>query len=531
MNRTFYSLVSWGALIAGAGCSSSVEESPPAEEVAKASQELSPAAVWNAATTTVGVLKNLYSGINWFNCQFAQTCPESEAHREATRIINQIESTIAAYDTDSKISDVNVLLDRAALDYAYPQLMSMAEEQDLVNDARDVYIHFRDRLNNTDASNQAQVNAAYALTPFFNVLAALVDNIAQNALANGRIPMDWAWINARRSDTAAVNYALIGAQSLQYNCGGSSVPTAVDTTQSRTNAFRTKKLWKKFAGNNFNRTFCDDTYTCNLANRVSGGSNANFCQRTGCSFFGLVCHACGVYPDDFVYIEELPNVLAAMNRDANVLVARAALAILARQGFSWFYDPYCGQSYGQLRSEFGEFSQRDFNEDPTDWDYGYYKGQCQPGYAQLGLSKDTGAGRPHAVLCQLPAPGSSDPGFSGIWYARPTLPGDVRRANRLGDWDYGYSKLECGSGEYVAGTSQDPSTHALRGIKCSPATDGSRSFSQGCYVRSFDSSGASRNVDWDPTYYKAECRPNEVMVGVSANPNGLSPHAILCCAQ
>jgi len=84
---------------------------------------------------------------------------------------------------------MNTLLDRAAFDYAHPALVSQFEEQALVNTARDVFIHFRDRLNNTVPTNQAQVNSAYVLAPFFNVFAALVDNIAHTALKNGRVPI------------------------------------------------------------------------------------------------------------------------------------------------------------------------------------------------------------------------------------------------------------------------------------------------------------------------------------------------------
>ena len=178
-----------GVLSAVVACGGPGDEAPTdsGESVAKV-QEPALATAWTVATTTMQAIQLMYKAKNWFDCDLGGTCPESEAQVQSRRIINELEAAIAVYDTDSKISDVRVLLDRAALDYAHPELVAQGEEQDLVNDLRDVYFHFRDRLNNTDATNQAQVNSAYALAPFFNLLAALVDNVAHTALANGRCP-------------------------------------------------------------------------------------------------------------------------------------------------------------------------------------------------------------------------------------------------------------------------------------------------------------------------------------------------------
>jgi hypothetical protein len=199
-------------------------------------------------------------------------------------------------------------------------LVSQDEEQTLVNNARDVFIHFRDRLNATDPTDMAQVNQAYALAPFFNVLAALVDNIGQTALKDGRVPMDWTWIEDKRADTLAVNYALVGAQSLWYACPYPGTTSLVDTVQSPSNAFVTKKLWGYFANNPVSESICSDTYSCNVFTRaVTGGE---ICSRTSCEFDNLLCHACGG-TGDFYYDQLLPGILTKMNRDPNVAAVRA----------------------------------------------------------------------------------------------------------------------------------------------------------------------------------------------------------------
>jgi hypothetical protein len=193
---------------------------------------------------------------------------------------------------------------------------------------------------------------------------------------------------------------------------------------------------------------------------------------------------------------------------------------------------YMNAYFSEPKFQAGEFWDRDFGRwqgDP-DWDYGYYKGECLPGYVELGLSKtflgETAVAM-KSVLCQLPDP-SGSPAFTGSWEATLAVPGDARRAGRLGDWDYGYWKLECGPDEYVSGTSQAPGSHLFHGVRCSK---GAHTFGpNGCYPRLFDVAGPAGDGDWDPAnYWKAECAPNEVIAGVSVKPDYFTPHAVLCC--
>jgi hypothetical protein len=164
-----------------------------------------------------------------------------------------------------------------------------------------------------------------------------------------------------------------------------------------------------------------------------------------------------------------------------------------------------------------------------DWDYGFYKGVCDPTGWVLGMSKKTGfPGSPHALLCEVPA---SNQGFSGTWAATLRLPGDMRRANRLGDWDYGFYKLECGASEYIAGASMPTNGQNIHTLRCASGNHAYGANGNGCRVRYYDSSDGAGTGDWDYYNFKAECTPNEVVVGASYDPYSWSGHALLCCPK
>jgi hypothetical protein len=285
--------------------------------------------IWHVGTSVIDGVKALYSGINWFNCTFGDTCAETDIHREATRILNTMEAEIGRIYSDDKIADVDNLFERASTDYRHPDLMTQIEEQDLVNEARDVFIHFRDRLKDVNATDQADVEIAYVLAPFFEFLAALVDNIDHQALRGGRVPMDLQEINQHRQDTLDVNHALVGAQSLWYSCPGAAGPTQISTVESVANVFATKKLWRKFASYDVGRKMCSDDYVCNPFNAAKSPPE-NVCRRTHCQA-GLFCHACDVGDGHFVYQQELPKILDKMNRDSVVRTVRASIEELVKR--------------------------------------------------------------------------------------------------------------------------------------------------------------------------------------------------------
>jgi hypothetical protein len=174
-------------------------------------------------------------------------------------------------------------------------------------------------------------------------------------------------------------------------------------------------------------------------------------------------------------------------------------------------------------SSVGEFVLGDFNfagnDAAGDWDVGFHKAECAPGFAQMGLSAQFISGPANGVLCQI----ADANRFTGNHVAMLALPGDQRRAARAGDWDPGFYKLECGNNEYVYATSQHATQHHLHAVACAQSTalsnDGCRSATVG--------SGSG----WDIGTATSECAPHEYIAGVSADPWTLAPHALLCCSR
>jgi hypothetical protein len=158
----------------------------------------------------------------------------------------------------------------------------------------------------------------------------------------------------------------------------------------------------------------------------------------------------------------------------------------------------------------------------SDWNYGYWKGDCTASEAITGISVETSNNYAHAGLC-------SDFRISGSAVATLNQPGEQRRAQRIYDWDYGYYKLECGVNEFVSGLSQSPQNPStFKGIRCSSgagATSHCVTQDIGAGNHGFDSARA----DWDWGYYKSECNPGQVVVGVSVSPSTGKAHRLFCC--
>jgi hypothetical protein len=102
------------------------------------------------------------------------------------------------------------------------------------------------------------------------------------------------------------------------------------------------------------------------------------------------------------------------------------------------------------------------------------------------------------------------------------------------DWAPGSYKGECGysatKGFPVAGVTQSPSSHQAHAILCGdtplPTTK------TACYARANfnpgNNQGSTGAPDWDPGYYKADCRNDEYVAGVAQTTGG-KESAILCC--
>jgi len=160
---------------------------------------------------------------------------------------------------------------------------------------------------------------------------------------------------------------------------------------------------------------------------------------------------------------------------------------------------------------------------PVDWDPGFWKGDCGAGNAIAGVSQTTNQTGAHALLC---APQGSSSG--NLVATLDATHGDSRRANRLGDWDFGYVKAECGVNEYVSGLSMNTGDKSLHEVRCasgSPTGGGQN----GCSTHSVtqDDRGNTATGDWDSGYYKGECAAGQSVYGISVA--GGKPHKILCC--
>jgi hypothetical protein len=163
---------------------------------------------------------------------------------------------------------------------------------------------------------------------------------------------------------------------------------------------------------------------------------------------------------------------------------------------------------------------------PVDWDSGYYKGGCGAGAGVIGMSQNTSLTSAHAILC---APNGS---FGGNFAATVSnvSSGDHRRYARAGDWDNGHYKSECGYNEYVSGVSMATGTKKIHGLRWASGsmTAGGAAACETRLVTQDDRGQDTFNY-WDYGYYKSQCGPGKVVVGVSTNTSTGMPHRILCC--
>lgn len=168
------------------------------------------------------------------------------------------------------------------------------------------------------------------------------------------------------------------------------------------------------------------------------------------------------------------------------------------------------------------------NDARSDWDWGFWKGDCKDNEVLSGISVSQQGNFGHAAVCKRDQK-------TGTYMATLSQPGDQRRMQRsvngTTDWDYGFYKLECGQGERMSGVSQTCSnTPAFHAIRCSSGffTD------YNCETRQIgggDSRSSVLTEDWDPSYFKAECSPGKVAVGVSVDSSTGRLHKLLCCQE
>jgi hypothetical protein len=293
-----------------------------------------PTIIFTGVVDAVNAVKTYYSIVDWANCYFGTTCAETDAQQAADRVIGSIGALNEAIDTDRMIGDFRALNLRTYRDYTSLSLSSI-EETNLLNTAEQLWSDMDVKLNGTHPAVKAEVDAAYRLAPFYNILAALLDHIARTALAHGRVPVDYNVINIYRSTTLATDYALIGAQSLWYQCPQSGGYTMVDTTQSIQstaewaigNSLNVKKLWREFSDYKYEDVIFEKTpgtcaNNCDVFRVTS--PNAVMCSFD-CNNFLHLCSACAIGFNEEHYPYEVPKILSRMNRDGAVRTIRAAM--------------------------------------------------------------------------------------------------------------------------------------------------------------------------------------------------------------
>ncbi|XXT24957.1 hypothetical protein WME94_25825 [Sorangium sp. So ce429] len=111
---------------------------------------------------------------------------------------------------------------------------------------------------------------------------------------------------------------------------------------------------------------------------------------------------------------------------------------------------------------------------------------------------------------------------------------DDRATTRSGDWDPAYYKAECNVGETITGVSQAANAERrMARILCSPIDAGVAADPASCVPLSYSSPGDRRLSDdsgeWAYGYKKNECRPDQLLQGVSIDPSTGKLHALLCC--
>jgi hypothetical protein len=163
-----------------------------------------------------------------------------------------------------------------------------------------------------------------------------------------------------------------------------------------------------------------------------------------------------------------------------------------------------------------------------DWSPGNFKGNCGPGEAVTGMSQanDPTLEGAHALRCVAYGSQLSD-GFIASLVVSPSADHFRSGSSRASyDWDLGFAKSECGTGEYVSGASEDVSAHALQHLRCAAAAPAT---SSQCNSRAVTSDDRGQDSgDWDPGYWKAECEADFIVAGVSVDSAG-KPRRILCC--
>jgi hypothetical protein len=162
-----------------------------------------------------------------------------------------------------------------------------------------------------------------------------------------------------------------------------------------------------------------------------------------------------------------------------------------------------------------------------DWAFSEFKGGCAANQWSMGVSASiVNSSRAHSLLCTSAAPGSPTSFTSALHTLNISAANDGYGTHLNYDWDAGFYKGECAPNEVVVGLSQSPITGALRHVRCAAAA----ATATNCRAVIGDNQESPGDpIDWASGYRKTACRKGSAVAGVSRGTVTGGVHAILCC--
>jgi hypothetical protein len=182
--------------------------------------------------------------------------------------------------------------------------------------------------------------------------------------------------------------------------------------------------------------------------------------------------------------------------------------------FDGNYQGYCVDSYGGVfyNANFGyQFAPN------GDWSPGNYKGECQPDQPMIGLSQNLSTGTAHAIMCDVKAFGGYFPQSSSSCSPSPFA---------------GMGTFSCFDGQYLAGLAQSGGGVVNTLLCCAPEQGYSLGNCTSQPFNSQALAESDSPYDWDWGYLKADCPSGQYMGGLTIGDQGTDnnvPTGIQCC--
>jgi hypothetical protein len=193
----------------------------------------------------------------------------------------------------------------------------------------------------------------------------------------------------------------------------------------------------------------------------------------------------------------------------------------------WVNLGYPGITYTYGAFAFDAGDSRGYTGD-GDWAVGEFKGECYANQWITGVSTGGLSAPTHSIECTST---DNSAAFVSFQATLDITQGDsgVVGSHGLANWDPGFNRGECASGQVVTGLAE--SGGSLNHVRCSNAAG---AFGNNCRVLSLANvttreSPSNNGGDWAPGFFKGECRNGSAVAGISRDPGSGATHAVLCC--